>query len=129
MQDLIITKTKDVFFTPEVNFNAETGVCTLEGESYLEDTVTFYKQLTDWLNEYMETKKPIKFDFKITYFNTSSSRSILELLLLLNDYKSDGGEIKVRWFYHTSNKFAMEEEVEDFEDESDVEIEMVAFEE
>ena len=130
MDNLIIQRTEGDYFQPEVNFNSETGICELIGESYLEDTVQFYNVLLTWLKKYMEEMKgPITFNFKITYFNTSSSKSILDLLYLLKDYLDTGKTVKVCWYYELSNRMAMKEEVEDFEDDTDLKIEFIPFEE
>ena len=70
----------DTFFTPNVDFNESTGKCVIAGESYLENTVEFYKELQNWLKEYFNTKKAIDFHFSLTYFNTSSSKALLQLM-------------------------------------------------
>lgn len=122
MDDLLIKRKKGVFSYPEVNFSAETGICNLIGESYLEDTVEFYSHLINWLQKYMETGKPMTFNFYIIYFNTSSSRSILDILFLLKEYKDSGKDLEANWFYQKVNKQMLEEEIEDFEDEAEIEI-------
>jgi len=96
MEDLHITGSSDVYFVPSVHFSASTGKCEIGGESYLEETVEFYTPLLDWLRQYMEeVKGPIIFDFKLTYFNTSSSRCILDILYLLKEYEEEGGSVLV----------------------------------
>ena len=60
MENIDIKGFKDDFFIPTVNFNAETGVCEIAGESYLEETVEFYAPLIKWLEEYISTTKKIK---------------------------------------------------------------------
>lgn len=128
MEDLKIERTQDIFFSPEVHFDGKTGVCELIGESYLEETVKFYEQILDWLQEFMLVeKKPITFNFKLTYFNTSSSKSILDILFLLKDYQDEGNEVTINWFYDEANKMTMEEEVEDFSDEADIDINFLPF--
>jgi len=119
-------KVQNVFFQPEVRFDAETGKCEMIGESFLENTMQFYKILTDWLQTYMvEVKKPIEFHFLITYYNTSSARSILDLLTQLREYKEDKGELDFYWYYEPANKDSMFEDVEDFEAESGLKINFV----
>ena len=128
MEDLKIDKKQDIFFSPEVNFNASTGVCELIGESYLEETLKFYEPLYEWLTNYGNVlKKPLTFNFKLTYFNTSSSKAILDVLFILKDYEESGADVTVNWFYDTTNKMTMEEEVEDFSDETDLQINLLPF--
>ncbi len=68
MENIYIEGSHTNFFVPKVDFNAETGVCTLSGESFLEDTIEFYDPLIQWLEEYTsEVKKPLTFEIKLTY--------------------------------------------------------------
>ena len=114
MEDLIIEGAHDNFFTPSVNFNFKSGICELSGESFLEDTVEFYKPLIEWLEHYTtEVKKPLAFIIKLTYFNTSTSRCILDLLNVLKDYEDEGGEVVVNWHYDEDD-IDMEEALEDY---------------
>ena len=126
LENLEIEGEKGTFFTPSVNFNAETGVCSLEGESYLEDTWEFYDKLLAWLQKYSETGKPLTFDFKLTYFNTSSSKGILDLLKQIKSYEEQGGEIEVNW-YHPEDDEDNVEEAEDFKDDTGLEINLIPY--
>jgi len=123
MNNLYFEKVQNVFFSPEVKFNAQTGLCEMNGESFLENTLQFYKNLLDWLSTYtFEVGGPIDFHFRITYFNTSSARSILDLLALLKEYQDTGKSVVFNWYYEPTNKESMLEDVEDFESESGLKI-------
>ena len=114
MQNLEIKGSHGDYDIPTVEFNAETGICELRGESYLEKTAEFYDKLLAWLDEYMTViAKPIVFNFRLTYFNTSSSKRILYLILKLKEYEDDGGDVTVNWYYDEDDT-DMEEDVEDF---------------
>ncbi len=47
MENLYIQGELGSYYIPSVDFNAETGVCTLSGKSYLEDTTQFYLSLLE----------------------------------------------------------------------------------
>lgn len=114
MDDLNIQGSHGDFDIPTVNFNAESGVCELSGESYLENTSEFYSRLSNWLDEYISTiQKPITLNFRLSYFNTSSSKRILYILHKLKDYEEEGGDVTVNWYYDKDDT-DMEEDVEDF---------------
>lgn len=120
MENLYILGSNDSFFIPTVDFDVQTGVCTISGESFLENVIEFYEPLVEWLRRYgEEIKKPITLNFKLTYFNTSSSKSILDMLYVLRDYKDNGGEVTVNWYYQNPDII---EEVEDFMIETELEI-------
>ena len=113
MENLVLQGSHGEYDVPTVNFNAETGICELAGESYLENTVAFYDQLLNWLDQYIEqVKQPITFNFKLNYFNTSSSKRLLYIMLKLKAYEDAGGKITVNWHYN-SEDIEMEEDVED----------------
>ncbi|SKC63647.1 DUF1987 domain-containing protein [Ohtaekwangia koreensis] len=114
MEDLKIIGEKNIFFIPNVNFSVETGICELEGESYLENTFQFYAPLLKWLEDYMvHVNKPITFNFGLSYFNTSSSRSILDILNTLKQYEQQGGSVTVNWRIRDWDQ-DMKQDVEDF---------------
>lgn len=100
-------------FKPSVKLDAATGVCEIGGESYLEEATEFYQPIYDWLVEYTKTKKPLYFNFKLSYVNTSSSKHILFILRLLNQYGEDGNKIETNW-YIESGDMDIEEDVEDY---------------
>jgi hypothetical protein len=114
MENLEINSGHEMFDVPIVNFNAETGECLIEGESYLEKTSEFYDRLLIWLSQYFaEVKGDIKFRFKLTYFNTSSSKRLLYIMLKLKEYVDSGSKVEASWHYNP-NDIEMEEAVEDF---------------
>ncbi|MES2732274.1 MAG: DUF1987 domain-containing protein [Bacteroidota bacterium] len=114
MENLKIKGEKNIFFVPEVNFSSETGICELGGESYLENTFEFYAPLLKWLEAYTaEINKPIVFNFSLSYFNTASSRSILDILNVLKDYEDKGGSVTVNWVFQEWDE-DLKQEIEDF---------------
>lgn len=115
MENLKIEGSHGVYFVPNVDFNATTGVCEISGEAYLADTVTFFEPLIKWLRQYMqEVRKPLTFNIKLMYFNTSSSKSLFDILMLLRKYKVEqGGKIEINWYYNEQD-LDMEESIEDY---------------
>lgn len=121
MKDLTIKGEKGTYFVPNVHFSAETGVCDLDGESYLEDTFAFYKPMIDWIKEFTATQRPITLNVGLTYFNTASSRSILDLLQELKAYSEEGGAVTINWAIKDWDE-DMQQEVEDFAMDADLPI-------
>ena len=123
MNDIHIKGVHEAFFVPTVNFDSKTGVCELEGESYLEETIKFYTPLFAWIKEYTETVKgPLKFNFRLSYFNTSSSKCLVDILDMLKKYQKSG-EVEVNWYYDDSEEHL--EEVEDFILETGLDINII----
>ena len=124
MKNLIIEAVPDSPYYPEVKFDAATGICELIGESYMEEAYKFYTPLLNWLKEYCTTeKRPLFFNVRLTYFNTNSSRLLLDLLDILKKYLDNGGDVSIVWYYDTED-VDVKEEVEDFELETGLSITM-----
>ena len=101
MKDLIIKETEK---TPSVALSTN-GVLKIEGRSIPEDAARFFKPLLDWTKEF--TANNIRFDIKLEYFNTSSSKFILEMLRLLEN-NPNNSDILVNWFYEEGDLDVLE---------------------
>ncbi len=116
MNDFVIEPTK---YTLGVELNKESGVFKMNGSSYPENAVEFFKPIEDWVKDYIENvKKPIRFEFRINYLNTSSTKSILDIFDLLEEYTKSGGDVKIIWYYEEDDEDMLEtgeELTEDFE--------------
>ncbi|NJO00718.1 MAG: DUF1987 domain-containing protein [Bacteroidia bacterium] len=128
MENLEIKGESGVYFIPEVKLDASTGICEISGESYLEDTDEFYNNIINWLETFInEINQPIVFNFKLTYFNTSSSRSILNVLRVMKKYEDQGGKVTVNWYYPEDDE-SIAEEAEDYMKDTGLKINMYEFE-
>ena len=127
MENLFIEEKRDTFFVPGVSFNAETGVCELIGESYLEDAFSFYKDLYQWLDVYMnDNENPLTFNFRLTYFNTSSSKGILDIMNKLKEFQTKKRELTVNWHYPEDDIDNLEE-AEDYIADTGLEINLISY--
>lgn len=124
MENLIINYNPDFVYYPAINFNSETGICEISGESYMEETYKFYEPIITWIYNYTKEDRPINLVFRLTYFNTSSSRFIMEILDTLKKYKDNGGEVRISWYYKISDPDILSE-INDFIEESGTEIETI----
>jgi hypothetical protein len=128
MEDIHIQGYKGAYIIPTVDFYANDGVCELSGESFLEETAKFYSPLLDWIKEFIyEVKKPITFNFKLTYFNTSTSKWILNILNVLKRYEENGGNVFVNWYYHEDD-IDMQDDIEDYIIDTGLQINLHVFE-
>lgn len=95
--------------TPSVNFQATTGHLELNGESYPENSFDFYSPLLSWVREFLDTSTvAVRFKIGLTYMNTSSIKSMMDLLDLLEDAHVGGREVTVTWYYDEENDRALE---------------------
>lgn len=128
MENITLSSSPSTPYFPEVNFDVSSGVCEIKGESYMEETYKFYLPLINWIKEYSENQKnKIELNIKLIYLNTSSTKCLLDILEILKDFEDQGGNVKVNWHYDKSDP-DMVDEVEDFEAESGIKINLVEFE-
>ncbi len=86
--------------SPKVNFSIENGKLEISGKSLPEDVSAFYEPILEWLNNYAKNPQPeTELTFKFTYFNTASSKLILDILTVLEKMKDDGNKVLVNWYY------------------------------
>jgi hypothetical protein len=103
--------------TPTVEFNATTGVLAISGESYPENAFEFFKPLLGWVSAFLkEASGSATAEIALSYLNTSSIKSIMDLLDLLEAAHRDGRQVSVRWSYHKDNDRALEM-IEEFKEE------------
>ena len=63
MEDILIKSSPETPYFPEVNFNANTGLCEISGESYMEETYKFFLPLSSWIKDYINNiRKGIEFE-------------------------------------------------------------------
>lgn len=113
MENLYIPIVEDEYDKPFVSFDASNGKCEISGESFPEKTAEFYGRLMEWLELYMrEVNGPLDFVFNLSYFNTSTSKRILHIMIILQEYAEKGEDVKAQWNYDPED-LDLEEDIED----------------
>ncbi len=111
--------------TPAIKLDAENGFVEISGRSIPENSISFYKPVFDWLDEYSNNAKPTtEVVFNLEYFNTSSSKCILDILRKLEQLPENGNPIVVKWYYEDGDE-DMEESGNDFKSLINIDIELV----
>ena len=102
--------------TPQIILDKENKIFELSGRSLPEDAAEFYQPILDWLNLYETDRLPeTNFVFKLEYFNTASSKLILDILSKLEEIEG----ANVYWYFHEDDE-DMEEAGEEFSELVDV---------
>jgi len=113
--------------TPNVILDKENGIFEISGRSLPEDVAAFYEPILNWLESYAEDPlEKTVFNFKLEYFNTASSKLLLDVLLKLEDLYDDGKDILVRWHFPDDDE-DMEEAGEEYADIVEVPFEQVSY--
>lgn len=101
--------------TPEIRLNGNTGVFEFFGRSIPEISFEFYAPMFSWLENYCRNPKPsTEVHTKFEYFNTSSSKSILDFFKVLEALHEAGhSAVNIKW-YHAHDDDAMHEAGEEY---------------
>ena len=106
MNSLIIKATDD---SPGVVFDTSSNRFTIAGESRPENAGKFYTPIINWVSDLEETLRKQKeetkensklvFVFKLDYFNSTSAKYIVDMLLSLKKIAKQGHIIGIEWHY------------------------------
>jgi len=106
MEPISITGTPK---TPTVQFDGEKGKVEIKGRSIPENSIEFYKPLVDWLEEYLSNPaKLTEVNIQLEYFNTSSSKCILDVFKKLEAIYKSGNEVIINWHYEEDDEDMLE---------------------
>ncbi len=86
--------------TPEINFDPSTGQFDISGASIPEDTLSFYREIFDWVDKYAaEPAFNTVVKVNLEYFNTSSSKCLYTIFKKLEVILKGVGKVEVQWYY------------------------------
>ncbi len=107
MSPLIIEATKS---TPRVHFDPAAHRLEIAGESYPEHAAKFYGPVFDWLEGYLAepSSAAIAVSLKLIYFNSSTSKILLNLFDRLDQVAAAGRAVAIQWQFDKDNEVARE---------------------
>jgi Domain of unknown function (DUF1987). len=104
-----IIKIKGTEDTPSVLLDKAQNLFEISGRSLPEDVSMFYEPILSWIDEYAAAPNAeTVFNFKLEYFNTASSKVILDILLKFEDIYEKGNKIVVKWHYREDEEDMLE---------------------
>ena len=101
MQDLILNSTP---LTPKVEFLTN-GNLKLEGRSLPENVERIYAPIINWIIELKA--ETVNFDINLEYFNSASSKKIMEILKYL-DANNNIKQLNINWHYEEGDDDSVE---------------------
>ena len=112
--------------SPKIILDADNKLMEISGRSLPEDVASFYDPIVAWLEEYAkEPAEKTVFTFRLDYFNTATSKVILDILVLFEDMIEKGHSVNVRWFYDEEDE-DMQGAGEEYSDMVDVPFDMIS---
>ncbi|NOQ24725.1 MAG: DUF1987 domain-containing protein [Bacteroidales bacterium] len=122
-----VIKIKGTDDTPTIILDKDGEIFEISGRSLPEDVTTFYEPVLNWLDDYQEEANDnTTFSFKLVYFNTASSKLILDILMKLEEMHEDGKEVLIKWFFPEDDE-DMEEAGEEYADIVEVPFEQISY--
>ncbi len=111
--------------TPTIRLSSENGEMEISGKSIPENSVEFFKPVHEWIDRYLDDPKDKTiFKMKLEYFNTSSSKSLIEIFRKFEELFRAGKEVLIEWYYEQEDE-DMYESGEDFRDILKVPVELI----
>lgn len=116
--------------TPKIILDPNSHELEFEGDSRPEDVQKFFQPIMNWLNDYesyVKTVGDVNLDtnFKLEYFNSSSAKYIMDIILKLGKIAESGNvKLNINWHYDEMDE-DMLDAGEEFEDMLDVEFNFV----
>lgn len=105
MDSLIIEATED---SPKILFDTVSNRFVISGESRPENAGKFYTPVINWIIKFEEILNSRKqsndssvliFVYKLDYFNSTSAKYIMDVLLILKRFVDQGHQINIEWHY------------------------------
>ncbi|TND00861.1 MAG: hypothetical protein FD123_4319 [Bacteroidetes bacterium] len=95
--------------TPTINFDMIVGLLEIKGRSIPENSIEFYKPLVEHLERYAQKPQSnTNVNIQLEYFNTSSSKCILDVFKKLESIHKNGNQIVINWYYEQDDEDMLE---------------------
>ena len=95
--------------TPSINFDAVAGKIEIKGRSIPENSIEFYRSLIECLEAYATAPLAnTTVNIQLEYFNTSSSKCILDIFKRLENISKAGSNIVINWYYEEDDEDMLE---------------------
>ena len=124
METIKILGTED---TPSIILDKKANIFEFAGRSMPEDSGLFYEPIVEWFDDYsIHPNQETVISFKLIYFNTASSKLILDILSKLEEIYSKGNSVLVKWYYPDDDE-DMQEAGEEYSDILDLPFEHISY--
>jgi len=101
-----IFELKDTITTPYVILDAEKGHIKIEGRSIPENVIDFYQPILNWIDNYIKEPNDLTVvDFKLEYFNTSSSKRLFDIMRKVESISTIAAKrVVLNWYYEEDDE-------------------------
>lgn len=104
MNRLQIPSQKD---SPEIDFNAQTGVFSIMGISHPENIAILFEPVLTWIDDLKEELsraegvglQKIKLNFFFIYINSATYKYLITVILKISELLEYGASMNITWYY------------------------------
>ncbi len=131
MKKLFIEKTSK---TPKINFDPDNWIFEMEGISRPENVREFYYPIIERLENFRKNelktipedkrKPPFVVKFFLDYFNSSSAKFILDIILQISEFHEEGVNPIIEWYFEEDD-IDMKEAGQEFEELIDIDFKYI----
>lgn len=91
--------------TPFISLKEDAGAIEIKGKSIPENSVEFYAPVMEWLDKYsQQPRAKTQVTVHLEYFNTSSSKCLLDIFRKLEKVHAASNEVSVLWLYEEDDE-------------------------
>jgi len=90
--------------TPAVKADWQSGVLSMVGESYPENTYDIFDEIITWVEVFLDDcDEPLRVELRLSYLNTSSISAVIDIFDRLQAAHDEGRDLSVSWLYDSRN--------------------------
>ena len=98
----------DSRYHPDITF--EGGIINIKGRSISEKSPVFFEKLINDFFEYTHhPEKNTKINILLEYVNSSSNRSLMNLLIIAEKMQERGQYVEVNWYYEKGDELMFDQ--------------------
>lgn len=113
--------------TPFIRLDSKQGLIEFKGKMIPEDSSSLFDPIIQWIDEYTnQPSKRTEFNIQLEYFNTRSSKYLLDIFRKLENIYKKHYEIIINWICE-SDDFDMIEAGEDYQAIIDIPINIIEY--
>lgn len=102
MDNLVIKQSAS---SPAISADWNTGVISMKGDSYPENSFELFAPLIDWVETFLaKANRPLQLELELVYLNTSSIRSMMDIFDQMEAAHKKGLTVNARWSYEAANE-------------------------
>jgi len=91
--------------TPKIVLDKQNNYFEISGKSLPENADIFFTPVTEWVKQYVQDPNTeTVLNVKLNYFNSSSVRKVVDILILFEKLCDTESKILLRWYYESGDE-------------------------